>query len=303
MLVGGFGGDITYFAGLPGGKFAAGEQLRFENGDYFLKKPIITDYLRKISPEEDDETIQNKLEETDAAAGIWVTDWDGDGDYDIVSGWFKGGLFVSRNNGTATEPKLSPQFELIHAGGKPLTEVFQTEPTIADWDGDGLDDLIYGTRDGIKTNPGSIYWCRNTANKGDPVYEAPRMLFRGDNLSQLVAPKFGTTRQLGAAPVPTVLDWDSDGDLDLLVGDYVSLQHAREDLTRKEYDQLLALRKQAAKHEKEVASLTGDARGQAHKKMWESRSAMQKYLKPFQRPTRKERAQRSVGRVWLLIRE
>ena len=302
MLVGGFGGDIMYYQGQPDGKFAAGTHLRFENGEYFLHRPILTENLKKTSPNED--ILRQNLDQDDSAAGIWVTDWDGDGDLDIVSGWFFGGLFVSRNNGTPTDPQLSAEFEIIYAGGEPLKEVFQSEPVIADWDGDGRDDLIYGTREGVKKNPGAIYWCRNTSDRGDPVYEAPRKLVDSGSESQYLAPWIDRDRIFGSALTLSVIDWEGDGDLDLLVGDYSMTTLAKDGITAEQYDELVAMDAQAVKLRKQMLDSREDAEAysSAQKELMAVYKAQEKYKVPTgPRAAKKDRP--DLGRVWLLIRD
>ena len=301
MLLGGFGGDIMYYQGQPGGKFAAGSHLRFENGEYFLHRPILTESLKKTSPTED--ALNSTLDQDDSAAGIWVTDWDGDGDLDIVSGWFFGGLFVSRNNGTPTDPKLSAEFEPIYAGGEPLKEVFQSEPVIADWDGDGRDDLIYGTRNGVKKNPGGIYWCRNTSDKGDPVYETPLKLVDSGPESQFSAPEIDRGRVFGSGLTVSVLDWEGDGDLDLLVGDYAQMGLARDGITEEQYEELVVTEAKVGKLRSQLLATRDSA---VYADLQQQISDLYKVLDKHKAPrgprlARKDRP--DLGRVWLLVRE
>ena len=73
---------------------------------------------------------------------------------------------------------------------------------VADWDGDGLFDLIVG--DGV----GSLRWHKNLGQAGQPEFDAPRIIFE-DN---------GEPADAGWSAAPRAFDWDFDGDLDLLVG-------------------------------------------------------------------------------------
>jgi hypothetical protein len=80
----------------------------------------------------------------------------------------------------------------------------------ADWDGDGKFDLLAGVEhgggwgeDGRLPASYSIYWFGNTSAKGVPVFEAARRLLT------IPAPW-----ELKAF---SVVDWDQDGRLDLVV--------------------------------------------------------------------------------------
>ncbi len=77
-------------------------------------------------------------------------------------------------------------------------------PVAADWNGDGLIDLISGAKDG------AVYWFKNTGKKGAPKFEKPEQLVENSEAEDLGC---GTQAQV------EVCDWDNDGKLELLVGD------------------------------------------------------------------------------------
>jgi hypothetical protein len=81
---------------------------------------------------------------------------------------------------------------------------------VADWDGDGRDDLIIG-------RGGDIVWYRNIGEKGRPVLAASQVLVPDNHGSALgEAPVGNEPRRFQAA---CVADFNGDGRLDLLVGD------------------------------------------------------------------------------------
>jgi hypothetical protein len=85
-------------------------------------------------------------------------------------------------------------------------------PVAADWDGDGALDLILGC------GSGAVLWYRNGGIPGMPRLEAPEVLFSTVSLSASPGPR-GLRRGAIRSKV-CVTDWNRDGRLDLLIGDY-----------------------------------------------------------------------------------
>ncbi len=128
-------------------------------------------------------------------------DLDGDGDLDAIVGENDGNLRYYRNTGTATAPLYAAQtgtanpFNGINVG-------FNSNPTLADLDGDGDLDAIVGENDG------NLNYYRNTGTVTAPVYVAQTGTanpFNGINI--------------GTYSAPTLADLDGDGDLDAIVGE------------------------------------------------------------------------------------
>lgn len=132
-------------------------------------------------------------------------DWDNDGDADLLLGHTP--LCLVLNISTAGEPSFDSG-RLIECDGHPILGGLASTQ-IADWDGDGLDDLVAGLRH-------DIVWYRNVGQRGRPKFEGPRML--------VPSPKSTPNRSaLGDQPHShhafCVADFNGDGRLDLLVGD------------------------------------------------------------------------------------
>lgn len=158
---------------------------------------------------------------------MWrYVDYDGDGDHDLAIGigdwsdlswdhaydrhgnWRNGPLhgyvYIVRNEGTDDQPQYSQQPARLTAGGG-LVDVYGWPcPNFVDFDGDGdldllcgefLDGFTYFQNVGQRSSPIYADGVRVTTAAGDPL----RM-----NLQMIT---------------PTAIDWDGDGDSDLIVGD------------------------------------------------------------------------------------
>jgi hypothetical protein len=140
-------------------------------------------------------------------------DLDQDGQRDILSGSYSrmeqdmaglfqvlrgtpGGDFAAAEvlKGTDSEPLIIP------LNGQPMTENICTRPFAVDWDADEKLDLLVGNFSG------TFYWFRGEG-KGR-FHPKPEPIQAGNN----------PLRIDGAHSDPFVIDWDGDGDLDILSG-------------------------------------------------------------------------------------
>jgi FG-GAP-like repeat len=203
-------GELYLFRGLGKRKFAASQVIKDKSGKPILKVPDQKDRVESF--------------------GSWMTlvDWDNDGDLDIMVGTYDGLIFIRRNEGARLRPSYATSNEWVKVGPKPLRVPGgeHANPVIADWDGDGRWDIITGAADG------GVYWYRNIGKPGHPDFERPVTLVpkhEGIGYDELLeaerSPRPGIRSQIA------VCDYDGDGKLDVLLGDFCTYLHVKKDLS------------------------------------------------------------------------
>ncbi|MDP6558183.1 MAG: sulfatase-like hydrolase/transferase, partial [Pirellulaceae bacterium] len=138
-------------------------------------------------------------------------DFDGDGDLDLLCGEFLDGFSYFQNTGTRTEPRYAMAGRLLHNGQTLHMDLQMIVPTAIDWDRDGDVDLVCGDEDG------RVALIENTGRMAGriPGFLAPVYFQQQADLVKF-----------GALVTPVSVDWDGDGDEDLICGNsagYVAL--------------------------------------------------------------------------------
>lgn len=165
----------------------------------------------------------------------YSTDWDDDGDEDLIAGNSAGYIGFIENLGNYDGMPRWAAPALLKSAGKTIriqagsngsiqgpaeAKWGYTTLSVADWDGDGLKDII------INSIWGKIQWYKNTGKKGSPVLSSiqdVKIDWQGS------APKQPKWNWFKAKPdqlvtqwrtTPYTIDWNGDGLMDIVMLDH-----------------------------------------------------------------------------------
>lgn len=165
------------------------------------------------------------------AAHVYAADWDSDKDLDLVIGNISGEVYLVRNEGTPEKNSFGQAQPLSARGERITVKGGDAGPILADWDSDGLLDLIVGAGDG------SVTLFRNVGTKVKPRLREGKLLISASN-------RENHGKSCGTRTKICVTDFDGDGRQDLLVGDFASVRKAPEKQTEEQKADAEEARKQ-----------------------------------------------------------
>ncbi len=199
LITGCFEGGSYVLRGKKGGSFEAPKPVLDKAGSV-LRVGMFWDYdAKKWS------AVETSKYKESLGISAHAVDWDADGDLDLLLGTQEGKILLRINEGDAKAAAYTTESVEVEANGSPLMAPGgHAMPFVADWDGDGLWDLVTGG------GAGGAVWYRNTGKKGEPKFAAAEVL---------AAPERDGVGQRTQA---CVADFDADGRMDLLLGDFRS---------------------------------------------------------------------------------
>ena len=144
----------------------------------------------------------------------WDDAWDKEGNW--TNGPLHGYVYLVSNNGDDKSPDYAAPVKLTTTDGNPIDVYGMPSPNLADFDNDGDLDLICG-----EFLDGFTYF-ENTGTRESPQFAYGRRL-----TDTFYVPRNGELKVGGEAPVkmdlqmitPVAVDWDNDGDIDIICGD------------------------------------------------------------------------------------
>jgi hypothetical protein len=201
IITGCWPGELYFFKGNGKGEFAAPVKIQREGKEINLGR----------------------------ASTVFAADWRGTGQLDLLVGNMEGDIYLVPNDGTKTKAVYGTPRKL-EAAGKPIKAPHgDSQPIVADWDRDGLVDLILACGDG------SVVWYRNVGTKTEPKLAAGVTLVKAaptPNYNENTPPP--KENKPGMRAKACVVDWNGDGYLDLLVGDFGLTYGKKPELTEED---------------------------------------------------------------------
>lgn len=209
-------------------KGAQNVQVSYVGGKPVVMTPgmVHPDFLKTGIEQAEKLGLPNNVHMNKVRGNMWrMVDYDGDGNNDIIVGvgdwteygwdnaytpegrWMNGPLrgyvYVVRNTGTNDKPKYDKPKKVM-ATDRPVETFGWPSPNFADFDGDGDLDLFCG-----EFLDGFTYF-ENTGTRTSPKYA----------LVKRVKTDTGKFLTMDLEMItPTAVDWDKDGDLDIICGD------------------------------------------------------------------------------------
>jgi hypothetical protein len=231
ILSGSWPGEIFLFRGRRDGTFAPPEKLKDKDGKVINVGGSVHETADSITitgdaqfKEDKDghyvefngkvyrDTEKKQVLVTGCASALAVADWNGDGLLDLIVGDIRGHVSVYLNEGSRQQYAFGKPVRLKANGKEIMVPHGDAGPCVADWDGDGLADLIVGCGDG------SVIFYRNIGTAREPKLAEGQVLIPAGTIEYDID-KMSMQPTRGVRAKVCVVDYNGDGLPDLLVGD------------------------------------------------------------------------------------
>jgi hypothetical protein len=343
ILSGSWPGELFLFRGKPGRTFGSPEMIKDQQGEIInigggVRKQsggglLITGNAKfETTPEGTfvdyngkryKSTPEEPISITGCAAAVHAADWDGDGDLDLLVGDIQGDVNLIPNEGSAKAYAFGKPQPLRldrateRAAGNVLGEVKRlvfgrrddgksvhvegdAGPFAVDWDGDGDLDLLVGSGDG------SVSLFRNVGSAKAPKLTAAEQLVPpGETAFGGTAPK---QPRRGIRSKVCAADWNGDGRLDLLVGDFATQAPDHPEPTAEQKVKNDALRKQLEevqrRYSEKVQKVFGPNRAKTKEELDKANKDLQESSQKMQELQSQLPAESEYhGWIWLFLRQ
>jgi hypothetical protein len=301
--------DLSAGSYAPGGVYWFPGQSVLEFG---YRQELVDCQGRPIYTDPDRAFTAGKEQSSYGCQIAWI-DWNADGALDIVVGNLSGELHVRLQiphwSKLATfappipsQPVFEPCSREIRIGSSKAVPGHHACPSIADWDGDGLWDILSGSSDG------SVYWFRNMGRSGEPKFETREEILDKGTVLQWAGddarPVRGVRSQIHA------VDVNRDGKVDLILGAWSISQSPRADLTDSERREVAHIRSElaaiddATKYDRSVTRYTHYSKSPELRSFAERVTVLEQRLAAFlaSGAAGPDSRHRNHGRVWLFLR-
>ena len=151
-----------------------------------------------------------------------AADWDGDGDIDIIAGTCDGAVSFLPNISKDSVPTFGDPVKIVEIP-KNRSGHIHASTCVTDWDGDGIADLLVGN------TYGDVHFYKASKTEGLPKL-APAVELVSYNPDLNTADQvrlYNDPPRSGSDADITVMDWNGDGLMDLVVGDSFYLEKER----------------------------------------------------------------------------
>jgi hypothetical protein len=267
IISGSWPGEIFIFRGLGNGRYGPPEKLKDKDGNIInvgggVREEGDSIYITGDATFKEDKdghyveyngkvyrnTAQKQVLVTGCASSVAVADWNGDGLPDLVVGDIRGHVSVYLNEGTKRQYAFGKPIRLKANGKEIAVPHGDAGPCVADWDGDGLPDLIVGCGDG------SVMFYRNIGTARAPKLAEGVVLIPPGTIEYDVE-KIPSKPTRGVRAKVCVVDYNGDGLPDLLVGDLSNQKPNRPPLTPEAKRKQEAAKKELDKAQAEYGGL------------------------------------------------